>query len=611
MIDTRLAERAASEVSVQTQIDASGCAVVRFAGADGNRFDAGLIAALNAAICAALAEPRARALVIAADGPDFCAGPWRDLPPPSPEPATVPAVLESLVHLCTLIKGAERPVVALVQGRVTSGGLALALAAQRIIATQNARFHFPEPALARFPPGGALVRMAQRVGPEATLRLAFAARPWNAQQAQAAEIVDARAPGTGLDAAREMALALADKTENAASSNSAHLETLADSMRSARARLPVPLPPHRHVERDMIDTIEAAFLLPPDQALAFDLIRAQDASVTPAARAQAHLARATRRALDTPEARARSADPVLRHRLALVMSPDTVASRAVSLLRSGLEIRLVDPDRDRLARGLQAIAQAQEQLVRGGALASADAQADWARLSGAALAGACDGVLADADAAVDTELPMVRMIAPAGATLPSGVSLALSPGSPPRVAEVGIGVGGDAGAARLASEIAIRLRVTPVRVAVASVLGTLLRARQRAAARLAQLGADMSALVEAGLLAQVPSSAGPAEPVPLPAPAETLMVLAMVTAGARLLLNGNVLRPGDIDLLMVLSGAWPAWRGGPMAEGDTMGPLVLRREMDKARALGPMWEPVGVLDEMVRHGWRFEDLNTG
>ena len=74
--------------------------------------------------------------------------------------------------------------------------------------------------------------------------------------------------------------------------------------------------------------------------------------------------------------------------------------------------------------------------------------------------------------------------------------------------------------------------------------------------------------------------------------------------------EGVARRPSDLDLAMVLGAGWPEWRGGPMAEADAIGPLVLRHESLTAQSLDPdLWSPAPLLEDMLRHGWRFETLN--
>ncbi|HWT31700.1 MAG TPA: 3-hydroxyacyl-CoA dehydrogenase NAD-binding domain-containing protein [Propylenella sp.] len=49
------------------------------------------------------------------------------------------------------------------------------------------------------------------------------------------------------------------------------------------------------------------------------------------------------------------------------------------------------------------------------------------------------------------------------------------------------------------------------------------------------------------------------------------LLLPMVNEGARVLAEGVVARPGDIDVIWVHGYGWPVWRGGPMFWADSIG----------------------------------------
>ena len=85
---------------------------------------------------------------------------------------------------------------------------------------------------------------------------------------------------------------------------------------------------------------------------------------------------------------------------------------------------------------------------------------------------------------------------------------------------------------------------------------------------------------------------------------------AMVNEAARVLSDGIAARPSDIDVVLVHGYGYPAWRGGPLHEADTIGlPEMLRRIEALHAASGVGWEPAPLLREMVAVGKRFADLN--
>ena len=603
-----------------------GVAVLTFAGPEGNRFDPDLVAALHRAIGAALGDPGVRALVLTARGADFCAGPWTDLPAPGPEPTPVPPVLAALADLCRRVEDAGRPVVVALHGRVASGGLALALAAQGRLADPRATLHFPEPRLARLPPGNGAVRLAWRAGAAAALRLLGDQRPIGASEALAQGLVD-QCPAEGLlPAAIAAALALAARPmQPPARPGLADPLAFRAALVEAQARLPVVGTPARITpESRLIEVIEAAQVLPPDQALAFDLVQAEDAAEAPAARALAHLARATRRALDTPESRLPPSPPRQGPILA-ALGPSLAARLVPALLRDGASVELTADTRDALAEALEAVAEAQDAQIAEGRLTRAQAEDDWQRVTGRlhldpaapillALAEADRASALEPALAEDTPLMIWTPLAetPAGAHPARQVCLVPAPTRPLRLVEVVGGAHSDPAVLLLAAQLVLRLRLSPLRAQGGAMLAPMVRALAHAAARLRALGVSPADLLASGLVPPglTEGEVGPVQPLALPV--ERLLVLAVINCGARLLESGTCLRPSDLDLAMVLGAGWPNWRGGPMAEADAIGPLVLRHELREAADLDPdLWSPEPMFDELIRRGWRFEDLNTG
>jgi 3-hydroxyacyl-CoA dehydrogenase len=90
------------------------------------------------------------------------------------------------------------------------------------------------------------------------------------------------------------------------------------------------------------------------------------------------------------------------------------------------------------------------------------------------------------------------------------------------------------------------------------------------------------------------------------------LVLALVNEGARALEEGVALRPVDIDIIYINGYGFPAWRGGPMKYADDIG---LDRVLGGIQALharfGHHWQPAPLLEQLVREGKRFGDLDAG
>lgn len=637
------ADAAPDYVQRRTQ---EGVAILTMAGPEGNRLDPSLVAALSRAVAAAQADPGVRALVLTARGPDFCAGPWDDLPPPGPETAPTPPVLEALCALCARIEDGPKPLICALHGRVISGGLSLALAARGCVADARAVLHWPEPRRGRLPPGNAAVRLAWRSGAAPALEILHQRRPLSAERARALGLVDRVVADSLLPEAIAEATRLAAATPRAGNTGGAgdaddsgdpgdtarpcpglqDAPAFRAAIARARAALPDPLPAHRRHEAWLLDSIEAAQLLPADQALAFDLVRAQDAAVAPPARALAYLATASRRALRLPRIAATEARGDA-GAIAVSLAPALAGRILPGLLRSGATVDMLAPGHDPLAEGLEAVAEAQLKRVQAGTMSEAQSESDWDRLSG--------GVAPNPDRPPAIGLADDEHAAWLAERLPGGVPLAIwstadqqardparsaagwmtlipAPVHAPRLCEVVTARDADPAALRQALRLVIGMRITPIRAIGQPLLSTLCRALGRAASRLRAAGVSVGALEATGIAPPDLAEGPVAETVEaLPLPVERLLLLAVINAAAGLLESGAALRASDLDLALVLGGGWPNWRGGALAEADAIGPLVLRHELRQAAALDPViWQPGGLFDALIRDGRRFGEIET-
>jgi 3-hydroxyacyl-CoA dehydrogenase len=609
-----------------------GICILRLAAPSG-RLEAGSLAALDEAVSTALAEPSCRALVLAPRGADLCTGAADDLPAPGPEPAPPPVTMAALDALCDRIASAGKPVVAVLRGRCASAGLALALAASARVAVPGAVIDFPELRMARLPPGSGAVRMAWLLGAEGVAFLS-AARAARVERFAALAVpagADADGAEPGLDAAMALARTLADTAPETGSD----LPGLADraalwgAIAQARANLPTPLPAARAHERDLSDALEAAVLLPPAQAMAFARARAADCAERPQARALQHLARALRRAPVITQASEDATATPREGVIVAALSPELAANIVPPLLIGGQRVVAFQPGDGPLDTMLETVALALDALVSARQLDETTAEAAWSRLRGQTALPPSDSVsvilcepgqeapfasvLPD-DVAVliwgrATPAPRSPVLLPAPLRGKDGlarlVECLTAPGTPPALA-------------RAARDLVLALRLTPLRAQGAPLIAPMLASAQKAAQVLLAHGLSEEEVIataplpRAALFAQAPTppNARPARAGTLPDAPDRLLVLALIAEGMRLLEAGHALRPSDLDLAMVQGAGYPATRGGPFAEADTMGPLVLRSALLRAAPLDPVWAPAPLLDEVIRNGWRFEDLNS-
>jgi len=87
-------------------------------------------------------------------------------------------------------------------------------------------------------------------------------------------------------------------------------------------------------------------------------------------------------------------------------------------------------------------------------------------------------------------------------------------------------------------------------------------------------------------------------------------IFAMINEGANLLDEGIAQRPSDIDIVWLNGYGFPAYRGGPMFYGDTIGigTLVSRLE-EFANAHGPEWSPAPLLTRLHQDDKTLTSLN--
>lgn len=95
-----------------------------------------------------------------------------------------------------------------------------------------------------------------------------------------------------------------------------------------------------------------------------------------------------------------------------------------------------------------------------------------------------------------------------------------------------------------------------------------------------------------------------------PADLALLIVGALANEGARMLAEGWVRRPADVDVAMMLAHDFPRWRGGPMQAADAAGLFSVQRALERAGAPdAEFWTPQPLLRELVKNGRRFASLN--
>ena len=540
---------------------------------------------MRRALIAGLAErPNdCRAVILVAEGPHFCSK--MPIEPDTEQPG--------LPEMCGAVATAGVPVVAAVHGLVMGPGAELALAATARVARKETRMAFAEVVLGLCPGGGSAQRLVALAGAPLALDLMLSGRVVEATEALAQGLVDEVVEdGSLLAVAHRLALQLAVSGQPARRPHPVPegLSAVARA-REARSRgLPAEL--------RIIDCIEAALLLPPEAAVAFEDVARMDLEHSPEAAALRAATLAERRAALIPARVARApARPLTL--LGLSGHDPDLAVLADAALSRGVPVRWYAPGgQDELRSGLSSTHAAALQTAE-------DPQA-----------------LADCTVLVRTRQaigPFGVADGPVVLTLgwaESGLGLSLSPPRPAgqRLAELAIWPQNPAPMVATAVATLRRLGFSVLLVGKRPHLGRKVLAAGRAAvARLAAMGVPGNQLAAA--LAPfgwtvLQSDGGQQAAREMNAEEIRLRWMgAMANAGLQMLEEAVALRPSDIDLALITGHGLARWQGGPMHHADRRGLMVLRHDLRTWSADDPLWYPAGLLDHLIRDSLRLEDLD--
>lgn len=166
-----------------------------------NALDQEMVAALLAAVRAAAEDSTVRVVLLAADGPDFCAG--ADLEALAGMVDAAPEVhwkdADLLGQLFIALRTNPKPVVTAVRGRALAGGTGLATACDIVLAHAEARFGFPEVNVG-FVPAMVMTMLRRSVGEKRAFELVVSGRLLAAQEALELGLVSRVIPAATFDA---------------------------------------------------------------------------------------------------------------------------------------------------------------------------------------------------------------------------------------------------------------------------------------------------------------------------------------------------------------------------------------------------------------------------
>jgi enoyl-CoA hydratase/carnithine racemase len=169
----------------------------------GDRFNplsGAMIAALEAELTAAAADPSARVLVLAGAGRGFCAGhDLRELREHAGDLEWQRQLFAACGRLMALLPALPIPVIARVHGIATAAGCQLVSMCDLAVASEEARFALPGVGIGLFCSTPA-VGVARNVGRKRAMQLLLTGEPIDAATALAWGLVNRVVPAAGLDA---------------------------------------------------------------------------------------------------------------------------------------------------------------------------------------------------------------------------------------------------------------------------------------------------------------------------------------------------------------------------------------------------------------------------
>ncbi|KAA5607296.1 enoyl-CoA hydratase [Roseospira marina] len=178
-----------------------------------NALSVDLMTALQDAFAAIAVDDTVKVVVLAANGPAFCAGHDLKEVRANPGRAFYEALFQQCSNLMLSIVRLPKPVIAKVQGMATAAGCQLVATCDLAVATEHARFATPGVNIGLFC-STPMVALSRNVGRKTAMEMLLTGRPITAVEAKAAGLVNAVVPdAAALDAAvTELATGIASKS---------------------------------------------------------------------------------------------------------------------------------------------------------------------------------------------------------------------------------------------------------------------------------------------------------------------------------------------------------------------------------------------------------------
>lgn len=182
-----------------------------------NALNDALISSLKEALREADKDQSLRAVVIKGAGTDFCSGADLSVLQKVAEGSILEnlADAENLMELFALIRKVNIPVIAAVHGRALAGGCGLATACDLVLASETARFGYPETKIG-FVPAMVMAILRRNVSEKRAFELITLGREFDAETAEKYGLVNQIFPDEDFDSAVKNYLAGFEKVSRSA-----------------------------------------------------------------------------------------------------------------------------------------------------------------------------------------------------------------------------------------------------------------------------------------------------------------------------------------------------------------------------------------------------------
>lgn len=200
--NTPMSQASGSEHVVRYELRESAAWIVLNRPKARNALSTEVIEGLRDSLERAESDAAVRSIVLAGEGPMFCAG--ADLKMVLgrlDENGALSGFLASVGDVCNRITKHPKPVIAAVHGGVIAGGFELVQACDIVVATEDAKFSDGHARYGLFPAAGGAIRLVRKIGANRAKQLLFTAESWSAQRMRDAGLVNEVVPTGELEQA--------------------------------------------------------------------------------------------------------------------------------------------------------------------------------------------------------------------------------------------------------------------------------------------------------------------------------------------------------------------------------------------------------------------------